>query len=33
MKAGLFYIFLAGLVLCFLGSEDPNEMSPANGDC
>ncbi|KXG52855.1 Major facilitator superfamily domain, general substrate transporter [Penicillium griseofulvum] len=29
----LFYIFLAGLVLCFLGSEGPNEMTPANGDC
>ncbi|KAJ6118612.1 Major facilitator superfamily domain general substrate transporter [Penicillium samsonianum] len=29
----LLYLFLAGLVMCFLGSEDPNEMPPADGDC
>ncbi|KAJ5965139.1 Major facilitator superfamily domain general substrate transporter [Penicillium vulpinum] len=29
----LLYLFLAGLVMCFLGSEDPKEMPPADGDC
>ncbi|KAJ5356987.1 Major facilitator superfamily domain general substrate transporter [Penicillium concentricum] len=29
----LLYIFLAGLVMCFLGSEDPDIISPADGDC
>ncbi|KAJ5423224.1 Major facilitator superfamily domain general substrate transporter [Penicillium cf. griseofulvum] len=28
----LSYLFLAGLVLCFFRSEDPNEISPTNGD-
>lgn len=33
MVIGLLYLFLAVLVMCFLGSEDPNEMPPADGDC